>query len=213
MKITKHIWVWGLAMVVSATAAMAQDNASAEQLADELRNYRTYQADFVQTVTDAQGNKVQETRGKLKAKRPGLFYWETSEPMSQYIVADGEKVEVYDPDLEQVTIHPLDEQIASTPALLLSGEVDNLQETYQVRSRSFGDKTMEYTLEPRSDDSLFLSLTMTFYSGELQEMRLNDSLDQRSVLRFDNIEINEDIPDSRFELDYPEDVDVIQGNG
>ncbi|WP_166259870.1 outer membrane lipoprotein chaperone LolA [Marinobacter salicampi] len=211
--IAKHIWVWGLAMVVSATAAMAQDNASAEQLADELRNYRTYQADFVQTVTDAQGNKVQESRGKLKAKRPGLFYWETSEPMSQYIVADGKKVEVYDPDLEQVTVHPLDEQIASTPALLLSGEVDNLQETYQVRSRSFGDKTMEYTLEPRSEDSLFLSLTMTFYSGELQEMRLNDSLDQRSVLRFDNIEINEDIPDSKFELDYPEGVDVIQGNG
>lgn len=47
-------------------------------------------------------------------------------------MSDGETVEVYDPDLEQVTIHNLDDRVQSTPALLLSGEVDNLEETYKV---------------------------------------------------------------------------------
>jgi outer membrane lipoprotein carrier protein len=208
----KRLGFWLLALVVTATPATAQDRSAAERLADELRNYRTYQAEFVQTVSDGQGHKIQEVRGELKAKRPGLFYWETREPMTQFIVADGDKVEVYDPDLDQVTIHPMDQQMANTPAMLLSGKVNNLEETYQVTYRTFGGKTTEYTLAPRNPDSLFVSLTMTFYEGELQEMRLQDSLDQRSVLRFDDITVNDAIPDSAFDMDYPENVDVIQGN-
>lgn len=209
----RSIWIWSLAFALAATTAAAGGVDSAERLADELRSYRTFQADFVQTVIDSQGAKIQEARGSLKAKRPGLFYWETKEPMRQYIAADGETVTVYDPDLEQVTIHPMDEQVAGTPALLLSGEVENLAATYEVSSRSFGEKTREYTLVPKSEDSLFVSLSLTFYDGELQEMRLEDSLGQRSVLSFDNIRINEEISDSAFELDYPATADVIQGAG
>ncbi|WP_404362407.1 outer membrane lipoprotein chaperone LolA [Marinobacter sp.] len=211
--VLKSIWIWSLAFALAATTAAAGGGNSAERLAEELRSYRTFQADFVQTVIDAQGAKVQEARGTLKAKRPGLFYWKTEEPMRQFISADGDRVTVYDPDLEQVTIHPMDEQVAGTPALLLSGEVENLAATYDVTSRSFGEKTREYTLVPKSEDSLFLALTLTFYDGELQEMRLEDSLEQRSVLNFDNIRINEEIPDSAFELEYPDTVDVIQGAG
>lgn len=206
----KPLSFWLSALMVIAMPAMAQDKSATERLANELRNYRTYQAEFVQTVSDGQGNKVQEVRGELKAKRPGLFYWETREPMTQLIVSDGEEVEVYDPDLDQVTIHPMDEQMANTPAMLLSGKVDNLEETYEVSYRTFGGKTVEYTLKPKSPDSLFVSLAMTFYEGELQEMRLEDSLDQRSVLRFNQIIVNGSVSDSAFELDYPDSVDIIR---
>lgn len=204
---------WALALMLMAGTVVAQDDSAAARLADELSRYRTFQADFVQTVMDSRGDKIQESRGSLKAKRPGLFYWHSEQPMSQYIVADGQEVKVYDPDLEQVSIQPMDQKVSSTPALLLSGQVDNLAQTYEVSFRTFGDKTVEYTLVPQDPDSLFTSLTMTFYQGELQEMRLSDSLDQRTLLSFDNVEINAEIPDSAFELDYPDDVDVIQGNG
>lgn len=205
--------VWCLTLMMAAGLAQAQDESAAARLTDELSGYRTFQADFVQTVMDSRGDKVQESRGELKAKRPGLFYWRSEQPMAQVIVADGEEVKVYDPDLEQVTIQAMDQKVSSTPALLLSGQVDNLAQTYEVSYRTFGDKTVEYTLEPRDPDSLFTSLTLTFYDGELQEMRLTDSLDQRSLLSFDNVVINEEIPDSAFELEYPDTVDVIQGNG
>ncbi|MDX1633119.1 MAG: outer membrane lipoprotein chaperone LolA [Marinobacter sp.] len=205
--------VLALALMLMAGLAVAQDDSAAARLADELSSYRTFQADFVQTVMDAQGDKLQESRGSLKAKRPGLFYWHSEQPMAQYIVADGEVVKVYDPDLEQVTIQAMDQKVSSTPALLLSGQVDNLAQTYEVSYRTFGDKTVEYTLVPRDPDSLFTSLTLTFYQGELQEMRLSDSLEQRSLLSFDDVVINAEIPDSAFELDYPDNVDVIQGNG
>ncbi|MGM0571961.1 MAG: outer membrane lipoprotein chaperone LolA [Pseudomonadota bacterium] len=200
------------ALLVFALPAQAEESGedAAAELASMLESYESFQSSFIQIVVNENGNRVQESRGSLKAKRPGLFYWETSKPHSQFVVSDGDKVEVYDPDLEQVTVHNLDEKVSTTPALLLSGEVDNLDETYRVSMRSTGDDTREFTLEPRSEDSLFVSLRLTFSGGELQEMRMQDSMSQLSVLSFEDIRLNEEVSDSAFVLEYPEGVDVIR---
>lgn len=207
----KQFGVLILALTMGVATAKAEENAAAEQLAAELEGYTTYQADFIQIVVDGSGSEIQESRGSLKAKRPGLFYWETERPMAQFIASNDEKVEVYDPDLEQVTIHALDQQVANTPAMLLSGEVDNLSENYDVSVRAISENANTYTLVPTSQDSLFVSLDMTFYDGKLEEMRLEDSLGQRSILSFNNIVLNDEIANSEFVLEYPDDVDVIQG--
>lgn len=200
-----------LAALLMTTSLASADEGAADRLADALGRYSTFQAAFTQVVADEQGRVMQETTGNLKARRPGLFYWETDPPANQFIVSDGETVELYDPDLEQVTIQKLDEQVSITPALLLSGETEGLAETYDITEQRYGENTREYTLLPRSEDSLFISLTLTFYDGELQAMRLEDSLAQRTELEFGNVRINEQVPDGAFELDYPESVDVIQG--
>ena len=212
IRITRNVqgMVFLLLAVMSWSPANAQSGQPAADLAQLLKGYRTFEASFIQIVVNDNGQNTQETRGELKAKRPGLFYWETSSPHSQFIVSNGEEVEVYDPDLEQVTVHKLDDRVATTPALLLSGEVENLEESYEVSARSLGDTVQEYTLQPRSQDSLFVSLRLTFENGQLQEMRMEDSLAQLSVLSFRDIRINETIPDSAFTLDYPDTVDVIR---
>lgn len=214
MKSPKGFWILSMlaGLLVCALPAHAQEGgeAAAEELASMLESYESFQASFIQIVVNENGNRVQESRGSLKAKRPGLFYWETSQPHSQFVVSDGNKVEVYDPDLEQVTVHSLDEKVSTTPALLLSGEVDNLDETYKVSMRAVGENNREFTLEPRREDSLFVSLRLTFFKGELQEMRMQDSLSQLSVLSFDDIRLNEEVSDSAFVLEYPDDVDVIR---
>ncbi|ENO14210.1 outer membrane lipoprotein carrier protein LolA [Marinobacter nanhaiticus D15-8W] len=190
------------------SAAMA-DTSATQALAEKLKQYRSYQADFIQIVVDGTGNKVQESRGELKAKRPGLFYWKAETPFAQTIVADGEKVEVYDPDLEQVTIKPMDEQMTSTPALLLSGQVDHLEEAYSVSRPEGASMGEEFILEPKNPDSLFLSLRLRFRDGVLSEMRLRDSLDQVSILSFQDVKVNEPVSNEVFEMDYPDSVDVI----
>ncbi|MBZ0333607.1 outer-membrane lipoprotein carrier protein [Marinobacter sp. JH2] len=199
-------------LIFTAGFSHAEESSAgaAEELASILRSYETYQADFIQIVVGENGGRVQETRGTLKAKRPGLFYWETAAPLSQFIVSDGETVEVYDPDLEQVTIHKLDDRVQSTPALLLSGEVDNLDETYEVSQSRIGELTQEFTLVPKGADSLFISLRLSFFDGELQEMRMEDSLAQISILSFDSIELNKNVDQKAFTLEYPEEVDVIR---
>ncbi|GHD45642.1 outer membrane lipoprotein carrier protein [Marinobacter persicus] len=208
------VFAWMLVMLspMAVAAENEASRASAGQLAEMLRDYESYQADFIQIVVDDSGSQVQETRGELKASRPGRFYWETGAPLKQFIVSNGDTVEVYDPDLEQVTIHQLDDQVQSTPALLLSGEVDNLHETYEVYQRGVGSQVREFRLVPRSADSLFTSLRLSFSDGVLQEMRMEDSLGQLSILSFENVTLNEAIDNDVFRLDYPEGVDVIRDN-
>lgn len=205
------LFVWALLVVpVSSLNAEERIVNPASELAGLLKDYKSFQASFIQIVVNENGNEVQETRGHLKAKRPGLFYWETTSPHSQFIASDGVNVKVYDPDLEQVTVHKLDDRAASTPALLLSGEVDNLDESYRVTGRKLGDATREFMLEPKDQDSLFVSLRLTFSGGQLQEMRMRDSLSQLSVLSFNDIQVNGSVADDAFALEYPETVDVIR---
>lgn len=197
----------------TATAAVneqVQQKDAATQLAALLKGYQTYQAEFIQIVVGDGGERIQESRGTMKAKRPGLFFWESKAPMAQHIISNGDEVSVYDPDLEQVTVHKLDSDVQATPALLLSGEVDNLSETYQVSTRRVGDNTREFTLKPKNQDSLFVALRMSFVDGQLQEMRMEDSLSQISILSFDHIVLNADIPASVFEPTYPAGVDIIR---
>lgn len=204
------LWMFVAPLHAAEESSEDASKSAASKLAGLLENYETFEASFIQIVVNENGSQVQETRGQLRAKRPGLFYWETTAPLSQYIVSNGETVEVFDPDLEQVTVHKLDSKVSTTPALLLSGEVDNLDATYKVSARTIGDTTHEFTLEPRNPDSLFVSLMLTFSGDELHEMRMRDSLGQLSVLSFNDIQVNDGVDDAAFTLDYPDDVDVIR---
>lgn len=49
-----------------------------------------------------------------------------------------QKVWLYDPDLEQVTIQELDQRLTHTPALLLSGDVSTISENFEVSHKEAG---------------------------------------------------------------------------
>lgn len=200
-------------VAVPALGQSGDGGEAAELLHKRLSDYQSYQADFEQSVQSSNGERIQKTTGQLSARRGGDFYWHTDPPVEQTIVTSGDRVRVYDPDLRQITVYPLKDRIASTPALLLSGEVGDLAETFRIR-RETTSEGERFILEPRDEDTLFLELSMRFdEKGVLRAMQLDDSLDQRSNLRFRNVVLNESIPDERFRLDAPDDVDVIRNEG
>ena len=205
-----------IAFCLAALPVFAQSEGSegaAKLLSKRLSDYQSYQAEFEQTVQSAGGDRIQKTTGEISARRGGDFFWHTDPPVEQTIVTSGDKVRVYDPDLRQITVYPLEDRIASTPALLLSGEVGDLAETFRIR-REATNEGERFILEPRDKDTLFLELSMRFdEEGVLRGMQLHDSLDQRSDLRFRKVVLNESIRDDRFTLDAPDDVDVIRNEG
>jgi outer membrane lipoprotein carrier protein len=195
-----------LLMVMPLVASADQ---AAKQLADLLGSIKTFQAVFTQYVVDQRGTNLQDTAGYVRAKRPNQFIWETQAPLAQHIVSDGKQLWVYDPDLEQVTIRALDEQVQNTPALLLSGNIDNLAASYKIKQEVQAQGVRVFSLVPLGADSLFEELRLTFHDKDLAEMRLRDSLGQRTVLNFAKITVNEEIPDSAFSFQMPEGVDVF----
>lgn len=213
-----------LAPVISTTVFAAPVAASEQQatnnLVKQLSNIRSLSANFEQTTKATAGNKApqkkgltgqhmnQTFKGVMKVARPGKFFWETTSPSKQTIVTSGKTVWIYDPDLQQAVRQSLDDQVANTPALLLSGNTSQIMKSYRVTQPDKG-KTY-YTLLPKDRDGAFQSLTISFGVNKAPSlMILEDSLGQTTYVRFNNVKLNPSIPASTFNFVPPKGTDII----
>ena len=206
MRLIRMLLLPVLAVTTLSAHADPKDVARLTQL---LEKSQTLTANFSQLTLDGSGTQLQETRGDMVLQRPGLFYWHTDAPQEQLMVSDGQKVSLWDPDLEQVTIKKLDQRLTQTPALLLSGDVSKISESFDITSKEAGG-VMDFTLKPKTRDTLFDSLRLSFRNGMINDMQLIDSVGQRTNILFTGVKANEAIPASKFKFDIPKGADVIQ---
>ncbi|WP_027967226.1 outer membrane lipoprotein chaperone LolA [Halomonas halocynthiae] len=197
------------ALVSLAVPSIALADDGADRLTRILEPLTTYVADFDQKILDGSGQRLQSASGEMWLARPGRFRWEVDAPYSQVVVSDGEQVTLYDPDLEQATIQPLDQRVTHTPALLLSGSAEALTENYDVMSSQRGT-TEVFTLTPRSADTLFETLQLTFHGEQLGGLQMTDSTGQQTAIEFDNVKQNDSVQDNRFHVELPDNTDVIR---
>jgi len=128
--------------------------------------------------------------------------------MEQLLVSNGEKVWLYDPDLEQVTVQQLDQRLTHTPALLLSGDVSTISENFEVSHKEAGE-VVDFTLKPKAKDTLFDNLRLSFRSGVINDMQLIDSVGQRTNILFMGVKMNQPLKADTFTFEIPEGADVI----
>ncbi|ENV06631.1 outer membrane lipoprotein carrier protein LolA [Acinetobacter sp. CIP 102637] len=212
-----------LAPVVASQVFAAPVAASAQQatssLVKQLAGLQRLTADFEQSTKTTNNKTVQKKgltaqhmnqtfKGVMKVERPGKFYWETTSPAKQTIVTTGKVVWIYDPDLQQAVRQSLDDQVANTPALLLSGNTSQIMDAYRVTQPD--RSKLYYTLYPKQDDGAFQSLTISFGANKAPTlMILQDSLGQTTYVRFSNIKVNPAIPASVFNFEPPKGTDII----
>ncbi|WP_122872322.1 outer membrane lipoprotein chaperone LolA, partial [Pseudomonas viridiflava] len=185
------------------------DSKDVTRLTQLLENSRTLTARFSQLTLDGGGTQLQETTGEMALQRPGLFNWHTDAPQEQLMVSDGKKVSLWDPDLEQVTIKTLDQRLTQTPALLLSGDVSKISESFDITAKEAGG-VIDFVLKPKTKDTLFDSLRLSFRNGIINDMQLVDSVGQRTNILFTGVKANEPIAASKFQFQIPKGADVIQ---
>ena len=73
-----------------------------------------------------------------------------------------------------------------------------------------GGSVVDFILKPKSKDSLFDSLRLSFRGNVLNDMQLVDSIGQRTNILFLNVQLNESVDDSLFSFEIPQGADVIQ---
>ena len=191
------------------SAAAADDSAAGTELAQRLKAMTSVQADFTQTSQLSGGRQPQVVTGTLSARKPGLFRWEVRQPYQQLIVADGKDIRIHDPDLQQMTIRPLGDEWAQTPALLFSGDVSGLRQQFAISRRQNGALT-EFTLTPKAKDAVFAGVTLQFKGDEPFAMKLDDSLGQKTSIEFFRVKRNGKLADSLFKLVPPAGTDIIR---
>lgn len=194
-----------LAALVLAGAAHA---GGVERLKAFIAGAKTAEADFTQTVADRNNRVTQQARGTMAFARPGKFRWDYREPYEQVIVGDGARLWLYDVDLDQVTVKPLGEVIAGTPAALLAGD-DAIEKYFSLKNAGESGGLEWLEASPKSRDTTFDRIRMGFRGDALVQMELFDTFGQRTTLKLSNFSRNPRIAPSRFVFTPPKGADVI----
>lgn len=198
--------------LVATCLLLVAGPAFAGEALDRLQAFtddlRSFAAEFEQTRYDEDKQPVRESRGMVYLQRPGKFRWAYQEPYRQIIVADGERLWIYDADLEQVTVREAKQALATAPIMLLSGEAP-LSEQFRMRDLGQREGLHWAELRPKVDDSDFERIFLGLDDQGLRVMELRDRFDQTTQIRFSEVRMNADVDPSRFEFEPPEGVDVI----
>jgi len=173
-----------------------------------LTDVHTLSARFEQSMIDADGEVVERSSGTLDIERPGRFRWLYREPYEQWLVADGLNIWSYDVDLAQVTVKAQAEALSNTPALLLGGSEDALQQFhFGGAMREAG--TVWVRMLPVDDSSGFNRVELGFAGGTLSRMVFFDNLEQTTLVALSEVRVNEPIDAAQFEFVVPDDADLV----
>jgi outer membrane lipoprotein carrier protein len=193
---------------IAIVAAVPVQAASLERFHAFVRSTQSARADFSQKMFDRNKKVVQESSGSFMFQRPGRFRWTYAKPYAQVIVGDGEKVWIFDEDLNQVVVRKIAQAIGSTPAALLAGSAE-VEQAFELSEAGSADGLEWLEARPRMRESGFERIRMGFGVAGIEAMELIDPFGQTTVLRFSNLSRNPRLDPSTFRFTPPKGVDVL----
>ena len=194
--------------LLSVAAAAAHADA-VDTLREFVRDVKTGSAAFTQTVTSPDGAKKKTSSGQFEFARPNRFRFAYMKPFAQTIVADGQKVWIHDPDLNQVSSRKIDQALGTTPAALLTGGA--LDKDFDLSALPAKDGLDWAQAVPKAKEgAVFQSLRVGFKGRQLAAVEIVDSFGQRSRLDFGNVVANANVPPEVFKFTVPKGADVVE---
>lgn len=202
--------VRAVALLIAGLSPLAAHAADAVARVDAyLGSLKTLSAEFVQVVQDKRGQVTDRATGTLTLSRPNRFRWDYREPYVQTIVADGQKLWLYDPDLQQVTVRTLEQGLGTTPAMLLSG-AGKVGDAFKSGGIETQQGVTWCRLRPSQPGSDFERVSLGFDArDELQAMELVDKLGQTTTIQFARLKRGAKLNDATFRFVPPAGADVI----
>lgn len=201
-----------LRYAVLATALLAGTAfAGARQELDAFtRGLKGLDGQFSQKVTDANGRAKETSSGRVALSAPRLFRWEYAKPYKQLIVADGKKVWVFDPDLEQVAVRVqgTEEQNSPLTALIDPARLDKQYDVSEEAAERDGLQWLSLT--PKVDtEASFQMASLGFGKQGLARMEIVDAVGQRTAITFEGWKRNPAFAADTFRFTPAKGVDVV----
>jgi outer membrane lipoprotein carrier protein len=201
-----------LAMLLAATAApVAPAEApgpARERLEAFVDGLEGLRATFTQVSAGPDGSAREETGGEVWLAAPDRLRWRTGGDFPELIVADGERVWVYDEVLEQVTVKPQPDEAAGTPLILLT-DLESLDAQYRSVEVGNVDEMYLLSLDARDAEAEFERLLIGVADDGVRLMVLEDAFGQRTEIRFDALERNPAFEPGQFTFEPPPGADVV----
>ena len=187
----------------------------AEQGIQRLRQFQqqvhTLEAHFDQVVLDSQARMVQQSSGTMYIERPSKFRWDYVKPYPQLIVGDGQKIWIYDSDLDQVTVKSMGKIMSNAPSLVLTGQ-QSVEKDFIVTDEGKKQGVDWVKLVPKQKEADFKSVRIGFDGKDLSVMELTDNFGQLTRIRFSDVKRNPKLNPKLFQFTPPKGVEVVSGD-
>ena len=183
-----------------------------EQFKTFVNSTKAAKGEFTQRqvkTMDGAAKVANTSSGTFLFARPGKFIWTYQKPYEQLLQADGEKLYIYDKDLNQVTIRRLGDALGSSPAAILFGSND-LEKNFTLKDAGERDGLEWLEATPKTKDTTFERILIGLKDGVPQAMELRDSFGQVSQLTFKKFEKNSPMKPDQFRFEVPKGADVFQ---
>lgn len=191
-----------------SAAAPAQAGCGRAMVEEFFAGLDTLSAGFTQTVTDDAGRVMEESSGRVYLALPEHFRWDYERPYEQVIVADGERVWLYDVELEQVTVRDQEEAASNSPLMVLA-DTDLMDRIFESQELGERDGVHWLRLIPEDPESEFVHVNAGMDETGLRYLIFEDRFGQQTELLFEDLVLNEGLDPTMFRFIPPDGVDVI----
>lgn len=206
-------WLVRTAGVALLALLPALVNAAAlDQFKNFVATTKSARSEFSQRqvrMDDSKASVSTAATGTFIFARPGKFVWTYKKPYEQVLQADGQKLYIYDKDLNQVTVRKLGNALGSSPAAILFGSND-LEKNFTLANAGAKNGLEWLEATPKAKDTTFERIGIGMRNGVPEAMELRDSFGQVSLLTFTNFEKNPPMKANQFRFVMPKGADVFQ---
>lgn len=186
-------------------------NASAiEQFKAFAANTKSAKGEFSQQqvkMVDGSPKISKTVSGTFSFARPGKFIWTYLKPYEQVLQTDGDKLYIYDKDLNQVTIRELNGALGASPAAILFGNGE-LDKNFHLKETGIKQGVEWLEATPKAKDSQFEHIGIGMKDGLPLALELRDSFGQVSLVTLKNVEKNPAFKADQFKFIIPSGADV-----
>ena len=205
--------LWGLAFTHWAIA-----DEGVTQFREFIANVKNAEGEFSQQQIrppkpgEAQPKVLRKSQGRFVFQRPGKFIWETTKPFEQKVIADGQRLLLWDKDLNQLTIRPAGKSLSASPAAILFGQIA-IDERFELIPG--GEKGGMYWLElkPKADsaagDIPYSRVGVGMANGLPVGLELHDNFGTITLINLSKIRINGNLGSEVFKFNPPPGADVL----
>jgi len=193
---------------ITSLAVAAMDQPGREELNRFAEDLQTMHAEFEQRVLRNDGGVESESSGEVWLQSPHYFRWNYGGEFPEQVIADGERIWIYDEVLEQVTVKSQGEFNDDSPLVILT-DIKRLDELFEVREAGDIDGMVLLELRPTQGDAEFDRMLIGLSDGQLQMLAMEDAFGMRTEIRFTDLQKNPTLEAGLFEFTPPEGVDVI----
>lgn len=197
-----------ICVVLSPSLTLSAQKSAEEELDGRLGHIRNLEAKFSQRTFDQHQRLISEGSGSFQYKKPDSVRWEIHTPIEQQIIINGEKIWVYDPDLEQVFVDNYIAGISTAPLFTLLGTEGKLSAGYSIQLSLDENKNSTFKLTAKKPNEPIRDIEISFMRETLKSLFIRTH-DQDSEFFFSNQRVNSNMSNSSFLFKIPPNVDII----